>query len=498
LIDICARVEQSFDCHRDRTALCIDGKRHTYEDLRQRVVAIQANIEATANQSLIGIAANDSLDTYASILAILRAGRAFVPINPAHPAGRNAGILAQAGVRTLLVPDAGLMAQLGTPVGVAPMLTKDMPAARLPEVVACASSELAYLLFTSGSTGEPKGVPITRGNLSAFLDSLDASGHGVTAADRVLQMFDLTFDFSIASYIAPLSKGACVYTVPSTQTKFTEVYRILAEERLTVAPLVPSVLGYLRPYFADIHLPDLRLTALCGEALIADVADEWSKCAPESRIANFYGPTEATVFAMVYCAAGGKSRNGVVSIGRAMPLNNAIIVDDCLQPVGAGKKGELCLAGPQVTPGYWRDELRNVDAFFERTIAGDNQRFYRTGDLAIADADGDHYFCGRIGTQIKLHGFRVELGEIEYQARAAAQGCECVVVPRVDKSGSTELHLFVENYTGDPKAVLASLRARVPQYMVPKRVLWIESLPKNANGKIDRATLERSVDAHCE
>ena len=495
MIDVSARVEQPLVHHRDRPALCIDGKRHSYGDLRRRVVAIQANIEAAANQPVIGIAATNSFDTYASILAVLRAGRAFLPINPAHPAQRNAGILTHAGVRTLLVPDEGSMAQLGAPVGVAQMLTKGMRAERVPEVVACASNDLAYLLFTSGSTGEPKGVPITRGNLSAFLDSLDASGYGVTAADRVLQMFDLTFDFSIASYLAPLSKGACVYTVPSTQAKFTEVYRILAEERLTVAPLVPSLLGYLRPYFADIHLPDLRLTALCGEALFADIADEWSKCAPESHIVNFYGPTEATVFAMVYAAAGGKSYNGVVSIGRTMPHNTAIIVDHDLRPVHAGEKGELCLAGPQVTPGYWRDELRNADAFFQHTIAGDNQRFYRTGDIVIADADGDHYFCGRIGTQIKLHGFRVELGEIEYQARVASQGCECVVVPRADKSGSTELHLFVENYTGDPKAVLASLRARVPPYMVPKRVSWIERLPTNSNGKIDRATLERSVDS---
>jgi amino acid adenylation domain-containing protein len=497
LIDIAARLEQAFIWHRDRPALCIDGKRYSYGDLHRRAAAIQAHIDASVDQPLIGVAANDSLDTYASILAVLCAGRAFVPINPAHPTQRNAGILAQAGVSTLLVPDAALMPQLGALTDVAPVLTTDMPAGRAPTIVACASSELAYLLFTSGSTGEPKGVPITRGNLSAFLDSLDASGHGATAADRVLQMFDPTFDFSIASYLAPLSKGACVYTVPATQAKFTEVYRLLAEERLTVAPLVPSLLGFLRPYFEDIHLPDLRLTALCGEALFSDIADEWSKCAPQSRIANFYGPTEATVFAMVYAAAGGKSHNGVVSIGRTMPLNTAIIVDECLQPVGAGKKGELCLAGPQVTPGYWRDELRNADAFFERTMAGDNQRFYRTGDIVMADADGDHYFCGRIGTQIKLQGFRVELGEIEYQARAAARGCECVVVPRLDKSGCTELNLFVENYPGDPKSVLASLRARVPPYMVPKRVLWIERLPMNSNGKIDRTTLKRSVDAHC-
>jgi D-alanine--poly(phosphoribitol) ligase subunit 1 len=502
LTDVSKRIEQSFNLYRDCTALCIGGVYHTYGELQRRVLAIQRLVEETSatSEPLIGVIADDSLDTYAAVLAILRAGRAFVPINPQHPAQRNAGILQQAGLQTLVVPRLDHADLHGIPPGLKLVLTQGHSSAECGAVAPSLASDLAYLLFTSGSTGEPKGVPITRGNLSAFLDSLASSGHGVRAGDRVLQMFDLTFDFSIATYLAPLSAGACIYTVPTGNAKFAEVYRLLSEERLTVAPLVPSVLTYLRPYFADIQLSDLRLTILCGEALFADIATEWMRCAPNSRVANFYGPTEATVFAMVYewLPANGhdKAFKGVVSIGRPMPLNSAIVVDDARQPVPIGEKGELCLAGPQLTPGYWQDPSRNTEAFFEMPATGEYHRYYRTGDLVTADNDGDHYFCGRIGNQVKLQGFRIELGEIEYHAREVVRGCECVVISRVNRSGSGELSLFVENYSGDLKAILASLRARVPAYMVPVRALSVARLPMNSNGKIDRVALQRIVDEH--
>jgi amino acid adenylation domain-containing protein len=499
LLDIAVRIENALARHPEAIALCIDEERFTYEQLKQRVLAIQPLLDDTAEQALIGILANDSLDTYASVLAVLRAGRAFLPLNPLHPTRRNLAILEKAGIRTLLAPHASLHQQFSPLPGIEVHLTCEAVSPTSRPLVICQSQDLAYLLFTSGSTGEPKGVPITRGNLAAFLDSLAASGFGIRREDRVLQMFDLTFDFSVATYLAPLSCGASVYVVPATHAKFTEVYRLLEEYRLTVAPVVPSVLSYLRPYFGDIRLPELRLTMLCGEALFADVVDEWMLCAPASRIANFYGPTEATVFAMVYdwtpLAGRSKAYNGVVSIGRCMPMNHALIVDEDLNPVAVGERGELCLAGPQVSPGYWRDESRNGRAFFARNHAGQLLRYYRTGDVVMADEEHDHYFCGRIGNQIKMQGFRVEPGEIEFHARQLTDGHECVVVHRVQPSGHAELNLVVENYAGDLKAVLTLLRVRVPHYMVPARALSLDRLPINANGKIDRVLLQRRLDA---
>jgi D-alanine--poly(phosphoribitol) ligase subunit 1 len=499
LIDVSKRLERSFALRHDLAAVCIGGTRYSYAELFSRVLAIQAIVQVTAaaNEPLIGVLAHDGIDTYAAVLAVLRAGRGFVPLNPQHPALRNASIVQQAGLRTVLVPDANPAACAAIAPGVKLIGTNGGSSHGAGQLVDAAADDVAYLMFTSGSTGEPKGVPITRGNLSAFLDSFAASGYGIVAGDRVLQMFDLTFDFSIAAYLAPLSNGACIYTLAPGSAKFAEVYRLLSDERLTVAPLVPSVLTHLRPYFADVYLPDLRVTALCGEALFADVASEWMRCAPASLVANFYGPTEATVFATVYewrpAAGQSKALNGVVSIGRPMPLNYAIVVDAELQPVASGVKGELCLAGPQVTPGYWNDPLRNADAFFERHVAGELRRYYRTGDIVMVDQGGDHYFCGRIGNQVKLHGYRVELGEIEYHAREVVR-CECVVICSVNRAGSAELSLIVENFAGDLKVALGTLRSRVPAYMIPARALSVPRLPMNSNGKIDRVALQRTVD----
>jgi D-alanine--poly(phosphoribitol) ligase subunit 1 len=495
--DFADEIERAFALHSEAAALCIDGVRHSYHELRRRVLAFQRLLDPRRDElgSLIGVWADDSLDSYAAVLAILRSGRGFVPLNPQHPAARNSGILGQAGVTTILVSDDAL-ASASDITSQARFLTAHSGAA-LCEVpfVRAAPEAIAYLLFTSGSTGEPKGVPITRANLSAFLEALKVSGFAAEAGDRVLQMFDLTFDFSIASYLAPLAAGACVYPVPRSSAKFAEIYRLLSDHRLTVAPLVPSVLTYLRPYFADIQLPDLRQTVLCGEALYAGLGSEWMKCAPAARIANFYGPTEATVFAMLYewqpADGHAKAFNGVVSIGRPMQRNRALVVDAALQPVAADEKGELCLAGPQLTPGYWRDATRNNDSFFEHTAGSERHRYYRTGDVVTRDIDGDHYFMGRMGNQIKVQGYRVELAEIEFHARELLHGYQCVVL--ASGAGNAQLSLIVESYSGDLEKLLRLLRARLPPYMVPTRALSVPRLPMNANGKIDRVALQHDL-----
>jgi amino acid adenylation domain-containing protein len=499
-MDIAERLERTFVKHRDRPALAIRGTSYTYAQLAERVMAIQAALVASTQPSerLVGVITTDTLDTYASVLAVLRSGRAFVPLNPEHPAGRNSRVLQQADLRTVLSPPGD--SSLGwTPSSTRIILTAERSTVGSPGLVPASPNDLAYLLFTSGSTGEPKGVPITRGNLSAFLDALAAAGCSMGDGDRVLQMFDLTFDFSIASYLAPLSSGACVFTVPPGTIKFAEVYRLLEEERLTVAPMVPSMLTYLRPYFGDIHLPALRLAFFCGEALHADVVTEWLACAPNATIVNFYGPTEATVFAMAYTwkPADGlnKALNGVVSIGRAMTGMHVLIVDEDANPVVQGQKGGLALAGPQLTPGFWNDPERNRDAFFEVPDGDERRRYYRTGDLAVEDADGDFLFCGRLDHQVKLQGYRVELGEIEHHVRTLLPAHACVVLPRTTSSGTTELYLVVEGYGGDLKDILGSLRERVPFYMVPSRAVSLDHMPLNANGKIDRRRLLAELEA---
>lgn len=372
MTDIAKRIERIFELHAQRPALVVGGIAYSYAQLRQRVLSVQALLSSIAggDERLIGVLATDTLDTYAAILAILRSGRAFVPLMAEHPPARNASIVKQAALGIVLETQVGV--SLGAPVldGARAVATSGGSTATCDSVAEAGPQDLAYLLFTSGSTGEPKGVPITRANLGAFLDALPAAQCAIGARDRVLQMFDLTFDFSIAAYLAPFCHGACVFTVAPGNFKFAEVVRLLDEERLTVAMMVPSVLTYIRPYFDEVHLPELRLSVFCGEALPADVLRGWSVCAPDTSIINFYGPTEATVFAMAYTWGPAEGRdktlNGMVSIGRPMHGVLALVVADDLTPVPVGEKGELCLGGPQLTPGYWMDPARNARAFRAR------------------------------------------------------------------------------------------------------------------------------------
>jgi D-alanine--poly(phosphoribitol) ligase subunit 1 len=500
MIDVAERMERAFALHAGRAAVNVAGVEYTYADLHRRSLAIQNLLDAQAapDERLIGLIATDTLDSYASIVAILRSGRAFVPLNAQHPPERNRVIVQQAGLRTVLVAeaDSALRAALGPASRI--LQTADSSDVRDSPVASVAADDLAYLLFTSGSTGVPKGVPITRSNLTAFIDALAVAGYSMNPQDRVLQMFDLTFDFSIAAYLVPFCSGACVVAVSGGGAKFTEIYRHLEEDGITVAPLVPSVLTYLRPYFSDIHLPQLRLCMFCGEALYADTVDAWMHCAPGCSIANFYGPTEVTVFALVYdwrpSDGQGKQLNGVVSIGRPMDPTRAIVVNEELALAAAGEQGELCIAGPQLTPGYWRDPERNRRAFLDRPCGGGSARYYRTGDLVVCDPDGDFYFCGRLDHQVKANGYRVELGEIEHHARELMGGRACVVVAGGNRSGSQELSLIIEGEPADSVSVLGALRSRLPGYMIPARIVSMPRLPMNANGKIDRVALQRRIE----
>jgi D-alanine--poly(phosphoribitol) ligase subunit 1 len=296
------------------------------------------------------------------------------------------------------------------------------------------------------------------------------------------------------SYLVPFLKGACVYTVPNNKIKYGCIVELLEEQRLTIALMVPSVLHYLRPYFEEINFPDMRYSLLCGEALPLDLTDDWSRCVPNSKIINVYGPTEDTVFCTHYNFnrnKQNKSYNGILSIGKSMEGTDMIIVDENNKILSSNKSGELCLSGRQLTPGYWNNEIKNKEAFFEIEYKDKLTKFYKTGDLCSSDDDGDFFYLGRLDHQVKIQGFRVELSEIEFHCKTYLDKLNVIALAYSNKTGNTEIGLAIESSDFDTDGLLEFIKVKIPGYMIPSKIRFIKPFPLNVNGKTDRKVLSQ-------
>ncbi|MFZ1616241.1 MAG: amino acid adenylation domain-containing protein, partial [Flavobacteriales bacterium] len=471
--------------HGHRNAFRIGPTFHSYTELNEAVDRIRAQIRQLPFEPVMALMAHDHLLTYAGIIALWAEGRAYVPLSPGSPHVRNLDVLAQSGARTVL--SSGETAPLD---GAVLVRTDLLPSTEehLPPL-SVSGGTIAYLLFTSGTTGRPKGVPISRDAVAAFVDAFERMGFNVVPEDRCLQMFELTFDLSVMSYLIPLLKGACVYPVPKEEIKYTYIHELLEDQSITVALMVPSILNFLRPYFEEVHCPSLRANLFCGEALPLDVLAEWAKCVPNARIVNVYGPTEHTIFCteLEYGRSGkNKERNGILAIGKPMHGTTVAIIGEDRKPVPDGTAGELCLAGPQATSGYWNDPARNAESFIPLGGNFGGTPFYRTGDRCQQDADGDLLYLGRVDHQVKVQGFRVELAEVEHHAKGELDKRNLVAVAVPNAQGNTELVVVVEGGLPDVTAYIKRLRAVLPPYMVPAKVMQLDRLPLNTNGKIDR------------
>ncbi|MEP7254685.1 MAG: AMP-binding protein [Ferruginibacter sp.] len=471
-------------------AFCINNIFYSYRQFVEKISAIRSEIEKLSKEnSNVGLVANDDIETYAAIIALWLEGKCYVPVNPETPAERNRNVLTQAGV-SIVIDSSGqpLFPELDVirskqltfkEINLSPVDTTD--------------DTLAYIFFTSGTTGIPKGVPITRSNLAGFIKAFFSMGINMDATDKCLQMFELTFDLSVMSYLAPLLKGACVYTIPKDKIKFNYIAELFEEQHLTVALMVPSIIHYLRPYFDEIDCASMKYNLFCGEALPLDVTKEWAACLPNARVMNVYGPTEDTIFCTHYTYnrdGNNKASNGLLSIGKAMQETYTIIVNDNDQMVKPGEKGQLCLGGVQLTPGYWKNEEKNKEAFFYTEYNGTGTRFYKSGDLCLADEDGDIMYLGRVDSQVKVQGFRVELSEIEFFAKEYLKKTNAVAIAFTNKINNTEIGMVIESDEFDTKELINYMKTKMPVYMIPTQMQFEKSFPLNTNGKIDRKLLK--------
>jgi amino acid adenylation domain-containing protein len=484
------RLIHSLNNQKGETAFVINDKSYSYATLQQAVRSTGIYLaEQTSNEQRIGVLLDNSIETYASVLAILLSGKTYVPIHPGHPENKNIQIIIQAGLKTVL----GNKNQAEE--GAFNLVTIVQP-----EFKADADYEFktdtndqteAYILFTSGTTGVPKGVPITYENIDAFLYAFFEIFNDLKPSDKFLQMFDLTFDLSVMSYLAPLCVGASVYTLPNTGVKYLNIYTTLEDQNITFALMVPSMIQLLQPYFEEINLPAMRYSLFCGEALLQSTVTQWQKCIPNAQIWNVYGPTEATIFCTAYHIANNKVKayNDMVCIGHEMISTQCIIIDENQNEMADGEKGELCISGSQLTKGYLNNSEKNKEAFFEK----DGIRFYKTGDICFRDLDGDFSYCGRSDHQVKLQGFRVELSEIEFYAKKCLQGVNTVAIVKTNDKKIDELHLFTEPTGTTDEQLLDLLKTSLPAYMIPQFIHRVNSFPLNANGKTDRKALSAQL-----
>jgi amino acid adenylation domain-containing protein len=456
-----------------------------------------------------------------SMIGILKAGCLHVPIDTATPAARirhifesceNRWILAAGRVSPLLeelLADDPLRAR--TSVGwldpQAPSATNFTPefsradlgaASSHPIPQQCTPGEGSHILFTSGSTGVPKGVVITHSNVATFV-AWALKHYGIDHTDRFSGHTPFHFDLSTFDIFGSIAAGAQLHLVPpETALLPPKLAEFIRDSELTQWFSVPSVLNYLAKFNAvkPNDFPSLRRVLWCGEVLPTPALMYWMERLPKVRFSNLYGPTEATIASSFYdvgvCPTDPKS---AIPIGKACDGEQLLVLDEKLQPVPSREIGNLYIAGAGLSPGYWRDPEKTAAAFLsDPHNGGPAGRLYRTGDLAWQDEDGLIYFVGRADTQIKVRGYRIELGEIETALNSMGKLQECAVVAiPTDNFGGWMICCAYVVRAGDDvslNALREHLKKLVPNYMFPARWMAYEALPKNPNGKIDRPRLK--------
>lgn len=428
----------------------------------------------------------------AALLGILKSGAHYVPVDPAAPAERTKTVLADAGVRHALVDDG---ARLPVPLELVPAGSA-APVREVPSLTPTSSpADLAYVLYTSGSSGTPKGVMIEHRSVTHFSRTI-ARAYEIGVGDRVLHFAPLTFDVSVFEVFTTLLAGAELVIATDDERRDPALLQTrMRDDAVTVAELPPALLPLLDPA----RLPDLRLVSVGGEAFPGKLVTEWT--AGERRFVNGYGPTEATVAVTLMDCTGAYDRNP--PIGRPMPGHQAFVLDERLRPVPPGVPAELCVAGPGIARGYLGRPDLTAELFVTNPFADgpETERLYRTGDLVRWLPGGNLEFLGRTDRQLKLRGHRIEPGEVEAVLVGHPSVQQAVTLAQPAAGGERMLVAYVTveqvgayaSEVADAEGLRAYAAARLPGYMVPV-VVVLDELPLTPHGKVDTAALPLPMD----
>lgn len=478
--------ERQVDKTPDALALLSETEAYTYLELDKRANQLARCLltYGLGKGKFVGIHLDRSIKPIIAILATLKTGAAYIPLDPNYPEGRIEYILSETQI-SLLITESELEKRLPTKVGEKlffndlSFLANNASERLNQQEINTSANDLCYVLFTSGSTGHPKGIMTEHRNVVAFIKSFNKVIR-VNNQDRIYQGFSLGFDGSVEEMWTAFSNGATLVVGNPIAAKLPEeAARVMAVLGVTVFSTVPTFLALIKQ-----DIPTLRLIFISGEPCPEKLVNLWVN--DKRRMINVYGPTETTVNTTTHhCMP-----NTTVTIGKPLEGYDIYILDEQLKPVRPGEAGELYIGGIGVSRGYFNNPLLTEKTFLNNPFEKDGlSRIFKTGDKVRLAANGELEFIGRLDTQVKIRGFRVDLAEIEAILHESPLVDHVAVLP-VETRGSVELAAYVIPKCGkdqfDFVAILSLLKKRVPAYMIPSHLELMDEFPRLASGKIAR------------
>ncbi len=478
--------EERVELNPDATALVFEDESITYKELERRanLLASQLRNRGISYESMVGLYLNSSINFIVGMLGVLKAGAAFLPLDPTYPPERLEWISQDSQVKLFLndqETELFFRADEDKLINLDEIdWTRQVTRLNLPIF----PFHLAYLIYTSGSTGKPKGVMVTHGGVQNLVRS-QIEAFEVTATSRIYQFASVSFDASVSEIFMALGVGVTLYMKnKANRTPSPSLWQALTAWKITHITLPPSLLAVIKPE----ELPELKTIIVAGEAPSGKLLRYWSQ-ENDYRIFNAYGPTEATVCASL---AGCSHLVGEPSIGRAISNVQMYLLDSNLELVAAGVPGQIYIGGIGLARGYWNRPDLTAAAFIPHPFSTEaGERLYCTGDMGVSDRFGNIRFLGRQDDLVKLRGHRIELGEITDALLSYEKVDSAVVLLREDLPGKPQLVAYaLPRVETTASQVLNYLSEILPSYMMPNAVVFVEKWPLNANGKINRKALK--------